>query len=328
MRTEPRPVKSLLLLICALMACGCERVEEGKVIRLAHSLDEGHTVHQAMVFMAERVAEKSGGKLRLEIYPGGQLGSERESLELLQFGTIGMTKVSAAVMESFAPAYRIFGVPYLFRDHQHMVRVLDGTLGREVLQAGRNARLLGLGYYDSGSRHFYTKDPVSSPADLEGKKIRVMNSQSSIAMIQQMGAAPTPLPLGDLYTALQQGVVDGAENNLPSFERLRHYEVCKNLVLDGHTAIPDVLVMSLPVWEGLNSEEQTWLREAAQESVEKQRTLWQAAEEHSLERLKANGVTVQVPEPSVFGEFGLRFRETLNNDAELAGWIKQVEAVQ
>lgn len=316
---------AFLLLLSLLLLCSCKNEEEHKVIRLAHSLDESHTVHLAMEFMAKKVAQDSGGRLQIEIYPGGQLGSERETLELLQIGAVGMTKVSAAVMESFSPAYRLFGVPYLFRDREHMFRVLDGALGQEILASGEAQRLLGLGYYDSGSRHFYTKSKVVSPDDLKGKKIRVMNSQSSISMVNGLGAAATPLPLGDLYTALQQGVVDGAENNLPSFDKLRHYEVCKHLVLDGHTAVPDVLLLSTSVWADLNAEERTWLTEAARASVEHQRSLWRAAEEESLARVRAAGVTVHQPDQAAFTAFGAQLRSKLTSDPALSERLSRVE---
>lgn len=321
-------MKRFFALVLSFLALSCQGEEEHKVIRLAHSLDESHTVHLAMEFMAKKVAKDSGGRLEIQIYPGGQLGSERETLELLQVGAVGMTKVSAAVMESFSPAYRLFGVPYLFRDREHMFRVLDGDLGKEILLSGKPQRLLGMGYYDSGSRHFYTKSKVVSPEDLKGKKIRVMNSQSSISMVNGLGAAATPLPLGDLYTALQQGVVDGAENNLPSFDKLRHYEVCKHLVLDGHTAVPDVLLLSTSVWEGLNEQERSWLSEAARASVEHQRGLWHAAEEESLARVKAAGVTVHQPDHSAFAAFGTRLRSQLASDPQLFKRLSRVEATQ
>jgi len=314
-----------LFLALFLFTVGCSSHRSEKVIRLAHSLDEGHTVHQAMVLMQEEVARLSQGALRIEIYPGGQLGSERETLELLQFGSLGMTKVSGAVLESFADPYRLFGVPYLFSGRAQMFRVLDGDIGREILASGVTKRLLGLGYYDSGSRHFYSTFPVERPADLSGKKIRVMNSRSSIAMVDAMGAAATPLPLGDLYTALQQGVVDGAENNLPSFERLRHYEVCDELVLDGHTAVPDVLVMGTPVWDSLSEKERGWLQEAVRLSVGHQRELWLAAEAASLKKLKSEGVRVHQPDQAAFAELGTRLTLKLAADPRLARLMKRVK---
>ncbi|MCB0437094.1 MAG: DctP family TRAP transporter solute-binding subunit, partial [Mangrovimonas sp.] len=163
-----------------------------------------------------------------KIYPNQQLGSERENLELLQIGSLDMTKVSVGVMENFAPKMKVFGLPFLFRDKQHAFNVLDGPIGKELLDEGEKYWLKGLCYYDAGSRSFYTKDkPVMTPEDLKGSKIRVMESVTAMDMVRSLGGAPTPISWGELYTSLQQGVVDGAENNPPSFYLSRHYEVCK-----------------------------------------------------------------------------------------------------
>lgn len=309
---------------CALAACG--KQSNVRTLRLAHALDESHPVHVAMLRMKEQVARESAGALRIEIYAAGQLGSERETLELLQFGSLDMTKVSGAVMESFAPEYRLFGVPYLFRDREHMFAVLDGPIGRQILESGTQARLLGLGYYDSGLRHFYTKFPVREPVDLRGKRIRVMNSQASIAMMGALGASATPLPLGDLYTALQQGVVDGAENNLPSFQLLRHYEVADNLVLDGHTAIPDVLLIRSSLWEELDARERDWLEAAARESVVYQRELWSKAEADALSFVKQKGVTVRKPDAEAFAQVGKRMKQMFRDDPVISQLMDRVEA--
>ena len=186
---------------------------------------------------------------RQDIYPSGQLGAERELIELLQIGSLAMTKVSTAPLESFVPEMKIFGIPYVFRDAEHRWKVLNGSIGKQLLLAGEPFFLRGMCYYDAGSRSFYSMDkPIKSPADLEGLKIRVMKSITAVNMVQALGGSPTPIPWGELYTALQQGVVDGAENNPPSFFFSRHYEVCKYYSLDEHTAVPDILLMSTVIW--------------------------------------------------------------------------------
>jgi len=200
-----------VLIFAALMIVlgGCERQSDVKVLTLAHSLDPGHTVHRAMVYMDERLNEYSGGQMRIEIYAGGQLGSERETLELLQIGSLAMTKVSASPLEGFVPALKLFSLPYIFKDRDHHLRVLDSEIGQQLLDSLQVARLQGLGYYDAGSRSFYTNDrPINTPADLVGMKIRVMKSQTSVRMVAELGGSPTPISLGEIYTALQQGVVD------------------------------------------------------------------------------------------------------------------------
>ena len=172
--------------------------------------------------------KNSDGALKLEIYPNQQLGSERQCLELLQIGSLDMTKVSAAVMENFSPNMKVLGLPFLFKNKEHTFNVLDGEVGKELLDGGKKYWLKGLGYYDAGSRSFYTKEaPVEKPENLKGLKIRVMESVTAMNMVNNLGGSPTPISYGELYTALQQGVVDGAENNPPSFVSSNHYEINK-----------------------------------------------------------------------------------------------------
>jgi len=288
-------------LATVILLAGCGESSSEKVLTLAHGLDEGHTVHRAMVLMGERLEEYSGGSMRIAIYSGGQLGSERETLELLQIGSLAMTKVSASPLEGFVPTLKLFSIPYIFNDRDHHLRVLDSEIGEKLLDSLQVARLKGLGYYDAGSRSFYTNQrSISAPADLEGLKIRVMKSQTSVRMVAELGGSPTPISLGEIYTALQQGVVDGAENNPPTFHRMRHYEAAGYYSLDEHTFVPDVLLMSKRVWDELSDEEQGWLMRAARESVVYQRDLWQEETEQSLEAVKAAGVVVTYPDKAPF----------------------------
>jgi tripartite ATP-independent transporter DctP family solute receptor len=273
------------------------------VLKLAHTLDQSHPVHAAMEYLGQRLADKSGGRVVLEIFPNGQLGSETECIEQLQRGALAMTKTSAAPMESFIPEMAVFGIPYVFRDEQQYWRVLDGQIGQQLLDAGTRLRLRGLCYYDAGSRNFYTIDrPIRNPEDLRGLKIRVQQSKTAMDMVEALGGSPTPIPWGELYTALQQRMVDGAENNPPSFYSNRHFEVCKHLTLDAHTLVPDVLLISEDVWEGLSPQVQTWLREAAAESSQYQRTLWQEKTREALEAVQQAGVTVHQPDKAPFIE--------------------------
>lgn len=291
----------LVWLASLCLLAGCAESSSDKVLTLAHGLDEGHTVHRAMVLMGERLKEYSDGRMRIAIYSGGQLGSERETLELLQIGSLAMTKVSASPLEGFVPTLKLFSIPYIFNDRDHHLRVLDSEIGAQLLDSLQVARLKGLGYYDAGSRSFYTnKRSVDSPVDLEGMKIRVMKSQTSVRMVAELGGSPTPISLGEIYTALQQGVVDGAENNPPTFHRMRHYEAAGYLSLDEHTFVPDVLLMSKRVWDDLTEEEQSWLAQAVRESVEYQRDLWQVETQQSLEAVKAAGVVVTYPDKAPF----------------------------
>jgi tripartite ATP-independent transporter DctP family solute receptor len=282
-------------------ACGSK--SDVRVIKLAHSLDVSHPVHKGMVYMAERLKEYSKGKMRVDIYPGGQLGDERELIELLQIGSLAMTKVSTAPLESFVPEMKIFGIPYVFRDSEHRWKVLNSSIGKQLLLAGEPYFLRGMCYYDAGSRSFYTKNkPIYKPEDLKGLKIRVMKSITAVNMVKTLGGSPTPIPWGELYTALQQGVVDGAENNPPSFYFSRHYEVCKYYSLDEHTSIPDILLMSTIVWKSLSKQEQQWMQKSIDESVEYQKKLWQESTQEALQAVQEAGVEIIHPDKKPFLE--------------------------
>ncbi len=305
----------------------CSELSTRKIVYLAHTLPTSHPVHQGMEVFAEKVEAKSGGKLSVKIFPDGQLGTEREVLELLQIGSIAMTKVSAAAMANFAPEYKVMGVPYLFRDKEHLFKVLDGTTGENLLLSGSEYLLRGLCFYDAGSRSFYTKDkPIKTPIDLSGLKIRVMNHQMSVDMVNQMGGSATPMAYGELYTALQQGVVDGAENNPPSFVTSRHYEVCKYYTLDEHSSIPDVLVIGTKYWETLSSEEQDWMKSAAASSAQAQREFWRKNVEECMVKLKEANVEIYQPEKALFAEKSKAVLEDFVKDPKMKKIIDEIKA--
>ncbi len=271
------------------------------VLKLGHCLDTAHPVHTAMVHMKQRLEELSGGSVTMNIYPGSVLGSEVQCIEQLQNGALAMTKTSAAAMENFIPVMSIFGLPYIFRNEEHYWNVLNGSIGRDLLQKGENKFLRGLCYYDSGSRNFYTKDrPIRTPADCKGLKIRVMNSKTAMDMVKAMGASPTPIAWGELYSALAQGTVDGAENNPPSFYSNKHYEVCKHFTLDGHTRIPDMLFISTKIWGKMPARVQGWVQQAAEESSIFQRELWNRKTVESLAKAKEQGVTIYEVDTALF----------------------------
>ena len=277
----------------AVIAGGRDGAQRQMVLKLGHALDTGHPVHLALENLATRLGELSGGTVSVDIYPSAVLGGEVECLEQVQNGSLDMTKVSAAVMENFVPEMAVFGLPYLFRDGEHYWRVLDGPIGAALLEKGEPKLMRGLCYYDSGSRNFYTRSkPIRTPQDLEGMKIRVMNSATAIAMVKAMGGAPTPIAWGELYSALAQGTVDGAENNPPSFTSNKHYEVCKHFTLDAHTRIPDVVLIGTKTWDRLSQQIREWVQQAANDSSEFQRELWHRETLRSLEMAKAEGVTI------------------------------------
>ena len=317
--------KNIYVIFVFFIFISCSNRESSTVIKLAHSLDVSHPVHRAMVFMSEKVKEKSGGKMIVDIYPGGQLGNERELIELLQIGSLAMTKVSTAPLEGFIPDMKIFGMPYLFQDDQHRWNVLNGPIGKKLLVSGESYFLKGMCYYDAGSRSFYTKNrPIKTPSDLKGMKIRVQKSQTSINMVKSLGGPATPIPWGELYTSLQQGVVDGAENNPPSFHLSKHYEVCKFYSLDEHTSIPDVLIMSTHVWSSLSQNEKIWLQTSIDESVIYQKKLWLQATKEALDKIKNSGVEVIYPDKKLFQESVKSMYDNYKNESfyKLIGKIK------
>ena len=278
----------------------------GRVLTVAHALPVEHPVHRGIEYFGEQLAELSKGALAVKIFPSEQLGNETECLEKVQQGGIDITKVSAAPIGNFVPVFKLFSLPYLFRDNEHFWKTLDGRVGRDLLDElgttgeGTPSGLVGLGYYDAGSRSFYTTKPVESPADLSGLKIRVQQDPVAEDTVKAMGASAVAMAFGELYTSLKQGGVDGAENNPPSFLSSRHFEICKHYILDAHSSIPDVLVGSAKFWETLNDTERGWVMEAMSRSSRFQRELWAEETQKALVEVRAAGVTVVEPDTGPF----------------------------
>lgn len=318
-------VTAFIFIILLLDSCS---ITNKRVIKLAHALDTSHPVHKAMEFMVKRIKEKSNGQMEIRIYPSQQLGTESQCIELLQIGVIGLTKVSAAVMEGIVPEFKIFSLPYIFKNKEHYFNVLDGEIGEELLVAGEEYWLHGLCYYDAGSRSFYSRDKmINKPDDLAGMNIRVMRSNTAIQMIKYLGGSATPISWGELYTALQGGVVDAAENNPPSFYLSHHYEVCKYYSINEHASIPDILVISSRLWNNLNEEEKQWIKEAAIESAIYQRKLWKESERTALEELIKAGVQVSYPDKTPFMKKVEAMYDTYKNDKRIYSLISRIRNI-
>jgi tripartite ATP-independent transporter DctP family solute receptor len=315
--------------LALVIFAGCKKQENKAevTLKLGHVLDIAHPVHKAMVYMADKVKEKSGGRMKVEIYPSEQLGNEKDCIEALQMGYMAMTKISSAPMEGFVPKMKIFGIPYLFRDSEHFWKVMKGPIGKELLLEGQSKGLRGLCYYDAGARSFYAKKEINRPEDLKGLNIRIQSSIMSKKMVEAMGGSPASIPFGELYTALDQGVVDGAENNPPSFYTSRHYEVCKYYSLDEHTMLPDILVISTKVWNKLTPQFQQILQEAVDESVEYQRKIWTEAEQNDLKSVQDAGVKVIHPDKQPFRDSVRKIWDEFNG-TEIGELIKQIQEVQ
>ncbi|MBJ2176227.1 TRAP transporter substrate-binding protein [Aureibaculum sp. A20] len=318
-----------LILIAILFASiiSCEKVDDTKMLYLAHGLPQTHPVHKGILEFKKALEIKSGGTLKVKIFPDAQLGSEREVLELLQIGSVAATKVSAATLSNFVPEYHILGIPYLFRDKQHQFDVLEGPIGKSILEKGSKFWLRGLCYYDAGSRSFYTSTKaIRTPEDLKGLKIRVMNNQMAINMVNSMGGSATPLAYGELYTAIQQGVVDGAENNPPSFVSSNHYEISKYYTLDQHSSVPDVLLIGTKYWDKLSDEEKIWVQEAADESAQAEKVFWNNSVEESMKIAKEAGVEIIIPDKSLFAEKSKSVvEEFVKEHPEMASIVEQIK---
>jgi tripartite ATP-independent transporter DctP family solute receptor len=324
-------VGALLTAVALIPAIRAARVGTGQhkvVLKLGHALAPSHAVHISMEYMAKRLAELSGGSVELQVFGGAQLGTEPETIEQLQRGALAMVKTSAAAMEGFVPDMAVYSMPYLFRDDDHYWKTLLGDVGAEILQAGENQGVVGICYYDSGSRSFYTLDkPILKPEDVREMKLRVLPSKTAHDMITTLGGGPTPIPFGELYTALQQGMIDGAENNPPSLFTSRHYEVAKHYSLDEHTRVPDVVIFSKKIWDGLDPQVQRWVTEAANESVVFQRKLWREQTEEALREVQKAGVTIYNPDKAAFAAAMAPMYERVEGTrvGELARRIREVK---
>ena len=323
----PSSTFSALVLILGLVLSACTDIQDRKMLYLAHSLPTSHPVHKGILDMQKFLNQKSGGKLQIKVFPDGQLGSEREVLELLQIGSIAITKVSASALSNFAPEYQVTVVPYLFRDDAHLWRNLEGEVGQQLLGSGSDYLLRGLCFYDAGARSFYTKTKaINSPDDLDGMKIRVQNDKMSVSLANTLGAAATPMSFGELYTALQQGVVDGAENNIPSFVSSNHFEVCKYYTFDEHTMIPDVVIIGTKFWNALTDQEKGWLKAAADESVVSQKRYWKETIEANMAMLEKEGVHFFYPDKEPFQAKSRSIMENMMEDPKMKAIIDKINS--
>lgn len=309
------------------MLISCKKESGTKVLYLAHNLPQTHPVHLGILEFQKVLEISSRGALKVKIFPDGQLGSEREVLELLQIGSVAATKVSAATLSNFVPEYNILGIPYLFRDKQHLFDVLEGPIGKSILEKGSKFWLRGLCYFDAGSRSFYTIDKaIRTPEDLKGLKIRVMNNQMAINMVNSLGASATPLSYSELYTAMQQGVVDGAENNSPSFVSSNHYEISKYYTLDQHSFVPDVLLIGTKYWEKLSEDEKLWVQDAADQSAQAQKKYWNDSVDESMKIAKGAGVEIIIPDKALFAEKSASvLQEFVKKNPEMAPIVNQIK---
>lgn len=248
---------------------------------------------EAVKAMGKALKEQSGDRLGIKVFASGALGAERDTIEQLKIGGLDMMRINAAPLNNIVPETLAVSMPFVFRSTEHMRRVLDGPIGDEILAAMAEQGMVGLAFYDSGARSIYTvKRPIRTLTDVKGLKIRVQQSDLFVAMMEALGANATPMPYGEVYTGLKTGIVDGAENNWPSYESSRHFEAAKYYNTTEHSMVPEVLVFSKKVWDTLTKEDQALLRKTAKESVAVMRQAWDAREARSRRTAEAGGAQV------------------------------------
>ena len=304
------------------LACAAQATE----FRSADIHPDGYPTVEAVKFMGERLKALTHGKHSIKVFNNSALGNEKDTIEQTKIGALAMTRVNIAPMNNICPETQVPTMPFLFRSKQHMRAVLDGPIGEEILAACAPQGFIGLAYYDSGARNIYTaKKPVRSLADAKGLKIRVQQSDLWVSLLEAMGANATPMPYGEVYTALKTGLVDGAENNYPSYESSRHFEVARYYSVTEHSMAPEMLLFSKRVWDTLGADDQKAIRQAARESVPYMRKLWDEREEKSLATVKAGGAEIIQVDKASFQKAMPPVYDKFITDAKLKALVKRVQ---
>ncbi|MDQ7955020.1 MAG: TRAP transporter substrate-binding protein [Pseudomonadota bacterium] len=280
----------------------------------------------AVKFMGERLKALSGGKHSIKVFNNSALGNEKDTIEQTKIGALQMVRVNIAPMNNICPETQVPTMPFLFRSVEHMHKVLDGPVGEDILKSCEKQGFIGLAFYDSGARSMFTaKKPVRSFADMKGLKVRVQQSDLWVSMIEAMGANATPMPMGEVYTGLKTGLIDAAENNYPTYESARAFEVAKYYSKTEHSMAPEMLLFSKRVWDKLSPEEQGWLRQAAKESVPYMRKQWAEREVKSLATVKAGGAEIIEIDKKPFEAAMKPVYDKFITDARLKDLVKKVQ---
>lgn len=283
----------LLALIVVLAVTSAAAQKKPIVLRLAETHPADYPTTLGDQRFADLVKERSKGRIVIEVYPGSQLGQEKAVIEQVQFGAIDFTRVSISPLASFVPVFNALQLPYLYRSEDHMWKVLLGPIGKELFASLEPSGFIGIGWFEPGARNFYnSKRPVSKPEDLKGLKIRVQESELMVGMVQGLGAVATPMAYGEVYSGLQTGVIDGAENNWPSYESTSHYEVAKFYTLDEHTRVPEIIIGSKISLSKLSAKDLELIKQAALDAIPYQRKLWAEREKVSEAKVRAAGNTI------------------------------------
>lgn len=332
-----------VLMLGILAACGGAKTEtadssksdgldnnETKSLKLAHTMAESHPVHASMEKFAELVEERSNGDITLEIFPNGQLGDERQSIESLQSGTIDMTKVSSNSLENFNDIFSIFSIPYLFEDMEHGRNFMNSEHTAGLYEAVLDLDALGITWYDAGVRNYYTKDkPIQHPDDIKGLIMRTQPAEILIEIVETLGGSATPLDWAELYTAIQQGVVDGADNGIVAFTENNLGEVAKHFSFTEHAFAPDILVIKNSVFEDFTPEQQEIVMEAAKESTAFHSERWENERQEAIKKSEEAGVTFYYPDLEPFADVLSVIKEKYaSENEEIAEYISLIDKVK
>ncbi len=289
---------------------------------------DGYPTIEAVKFMGGLIEQRTGGRIKINVFHSAQLGQEKDTIEQTRFGVIDINRINMAPFNNLIAETNVPSLPFLFRSVAHMQKVMDGEIGDGILNAFSAHGLVGLAFYDSGARSFYnSKRPIATLADMKGMKIRVQQSDMFIDLVNALGANATPMPFGEVYTSLQTGVIDGAENNWPSFESTRHFEVAKFYSLTEHSMSPEVLVMSKRSFDKLAAGDRDIVRASAKESVLKMRELWQAREKSSEATVRGRGAQVNPVEKQAFIDAMKPIYDKYVKDAGLKAMVAKIQAV-
>lgn len=298
MKKKAVTVAAVMFLTVILTACGQatgassggKDKDEPTVLTLAENQSEDYPTTIGAKEFARLVEEKTDGRYQVDVYAGGQLGDEKDVIELVQLGAIDVARVNTIPLTEFNPEIGVLAMPFLFEDEEDKWDKLNGEVGQELLDTFDGTNIVGLAYYDSGERSFYTSDrPLEKPEDMKGLKIRVQSSELAIDVVEALGASATPMEYGEVYSSLQTGVIDGAENNFPSYYTSSHYNVSKYITVDGYQSVPEIFMASQDMWDSLSTEDKKAFKEASMESVDVQREAWADLTEEAKDVVKDEG---------------------------------------
>lgn len=316
---------TLTLLAAALLSTGACALELKSAD--VHNSDDYPTV-AAVKHLGQVLAKSSGGTLTVKVFNKGALGSEKETIDQVKLGALAMTRVNLGPLSAMCPKTLVPALPFLFRDTAHMRKAYDGAPGEEILKACEHQGMVGLALYDSGARSVYARKPIKTLADMKGVKIRVQQTDLWVAAMTAMGANPSPMPIGEVYTGLKTNLIDAAENNIPSYEGFRHFEAAKFYSRTEHSMTPDALFISKKIWDKLKPEQQAQLRAAAKASVLVQREKWDAQEAKALATVKAAGAEIVQPDREAFRQAVQPVIARFVNTPDLQKLVKAIQDIK